>query len=180
MSFSVPYLYEEAFQWYESFDELGELLTKPNPTAILDRLEKTIASLIDKCSWPAERIHLFGFAQGGSVATELGLRWWRRKKSLGSIVSVEGPLLSYPTLDVGCPTPLLFFHHSAPPNELAAMRKGYVDVKEVKVPGGPGMPRSKTDWVGIMTFWGRVLGMRQEMEGLHPVISGGPAVPTLE
>ncbi|OBZ74866.1 hypothetical protein A0H81_05128 [Grifola frondosa] len=107
----IPYLYEQAFQWYESFDPLGELLERPNPTPALDLMMKVLSHLTKDCSWPPHRIHFFGFAQGGSVAVELVLKWWRAEleqqtksdgqrvaRPLGSVVSVSGPLLSYPTI----------------------------------------------------------------------------------
>lgn len=176
----MPYLYEEAFQWYESFDQLGELLTNPNPTAILDRLEDVLKALTDECQWPADRVHLFGFAQGGSVALEFALKGWKKQKRLASVISIDGPLLSYPTLkpEKRSSCPVLFFHRAAPSSVLAALQKGFEDVKEIKI-AGEGMPRSKAEWAGVMMFWGRVLSMRQEMEGLYPVISGGPVPPTV-
>ncbi|KDQ19368.1 hypothetical protein BOTBODRAFT_27952 [Botryobasidium botryosum FD-172 SS1] len=182
----IPFLYdEEAFQWYESFDALGELLTRPNPTPALDLLGKVLAYLIRECSWSARQIHLFGFAQGGSVAAELGVRWWREHASdaepgsvaLGSVVSVEGPLLSHPTLAQPSPTPVLVFHHTAaqlPPAALGSYRKGYGAVREAEVRGSGGMPRSKEDWQEIMRFWSEVLGRRQAGD-LYEVLSGGPS-----
>jgi len=184
----IPFLYdEEAFQWYDSFDNLGELLTRPNPTPALDLLSKVLEYLIRECSWSANKIHLFGFAQGGSVAAELGVRWWREKNqsdepsaALGSIVTVEGPLLSHPTLSKPCLTPALLFHHSAaqlPSTALSSLKKGYEAVREVKVRGSEGMPRSKEDWHEIMRFWSEVLERRQ-VGGLYQVLSGGPPPPS--
>ncbi|KAF8867427.1 hypothetical protein CPB85DRAFT_1246968, partial [Mucidula mucida] len=96
----IPYLYEQAFQWYESFDPLGELIPHPNPTAALDLLSNITEHLVNGCHWPPARIHFFGFAQGGSVAAEFGIRWVKSHldSNFGSITSVAGPLLSYPTL----------------------------------------------------------------------------------
>ncbi|KAI6041531.1 hypothetical protein EDC04DRAFT_1261814 [Pisolithus marmoratus] len=112
----IPFLYEQAYQWYTSFDPLGDLIECPNPTPALDLLRTVLAHLIDDCNWPPPRVHLFGFAQGGSVAVETTVSWWKNDsgrgsvaRQLGSVVTVGGPLLSYPMLEKPCPTPLLVF-----------------------------------------------------------------------
>lgn len=168
----VPYIDEEAYQWYESFDPLGEMLSRPNPTHILDILEKFIEQLV----WSPNRIHFFGFGQGGSVAAELGLRWWKaRNTRLGSIISIAGPLLSYPTPSRPCPTPILVYHRPVSEatklssDALRAFGKGYEDVREVKGADGDGMPRSREDWEPIMRFWSINLGTRNT-PGLYEVI----------
>ncbi|KAI0058366.1 hypothetical protein BV25DRAFT_1810832 [Artomyces pyxidatus] len=185
----IPYLFQEAYQWYPSFDRLGEMIPHPNPTPALDYLATALDHLTRDCAWPPHRIHLFGFAQGGSVAAESALRWWRREletkdatppRALGSVVTVAGPLLSYPTLSTPCPTPLLAFHHpdsadsALPGDALTAFRKGFRAIAEAKK-RGEGMPRSKEEWFPIMKFWSEYLGRRQ-VEGLYEVLSG--SVPT--
>ncbi|KAH9947820.1 hypothetical protein B0H21DRAFT_302068 [Amylocystis lapponica] len=184
----VPFLYEQAYQWYPSFDPLGEVLASPNPTPALELLGKVLEHLVHDSAWPPHRIHLFGFAQGGSVVAELGLKWWKdelqkQKESsseprpLGSIVSVSGPLLSYPTPSTVCPTPLLVFHRLPPAEmafstgDIAAFSKGYGKFVEVKMRGADGMPRSREEWEPIMRFWSERLGKRQT-DGLYEVMSG--------
>ncbi|KAL1938084.1 hypothetical protein VTO73DRAFT_11913 [Trametes versicolor] len=193
----IPYLYEEAYQWFPSFDHLGELLEHPNPTSALELMTKIVDHLVNDCAWPPQRIHLFGFAQGGSVGAQFALKYWSSElslqqkalpsssdsqssvpapHSLGSVVSVCGPLLSYPTLPKPCPTPLLIFHRPPPaetamrPAAVAELKKGFAKVEEVKV-RGEGMPRSKEEWQPIMRFWSEHLGRRQ-MDGLYEVMSG--------
>ncbi|TFY66811.1 hypothetical protein EVG20_g4269 [Dentipellis fragilis] len=174
----IPYLYEPAYQWYESFDLLGELLAQPNPTPALDLLAKVLQHLTADCAWPAHRIHLFGFAQGGSVAAESTLRWWREHSSapLGSVVSVVGPLVSYPTSAAKCPTPVLVFDRlppaegALPRDAMVAFKKGFETVTEVRK-SGKGMPRSRDEWEPIMRFWSERLGRRQ-VEGLYEVMTG--------
>ncbi|KAJ3868917.1 hypothetical protein EV359DRAFT_60271 [Lentinula novae-zelandiae] len=189
----IPFLYEEAYQWCTSFDQLGELIDRPNPTFILEILSKVFKHLIEDCSWPSHRIHLFGFAQGGSVALEFGIKFWRRQQekakestpefdiptySLGSIVSISGPLLSYPTLSSSSPTPVLAVYRPAPaepslsPADLAALKKAYSSVREAKLGArGPGMPSSKDEWEPIMRFWSERLSRRQ-VDGLYEIMSG--------
>lgn len=183
----IPYLDEPAYQWYPTFDHLGDFLQNPNPSSAVDALVRTLEYLVDKCSWPAKRIHLFGFAQGGTVAAETGLRWWSLHRStsqsssssLATIVTICGPLLSFPTPSSKCPTPVLVFHRQ--PSEssglaataLASFRKGYEDVREVKVAGGEGMPRSRDEWENVMRFWsGRLSHRGPSGSGLYEVMKG--------
>lgn len=179
----IPYLYEEAFQWYKSFDPLGELLPNPNPTPALDLLAKIFDHLTNDCRWPPQKIHIFGFAQGGTVAIEFSLLRWRQQlyethnssvSPLGSVVSVCGPLISYPILESPCPVPLLLFSRPPPtesalsPSDKAAFRKGFGSFREVQM-GGEGMPRSKKEWEHIMRFWSERLNRRQ-ISGLYQVM----------
>lgn len=179
----IPYLYEEAFQWYESFDPLGDLLPKPNPTPALELLAKIFDHLVNDCGWSSQKVHIFGFAQGGTVAVEFARLRWRQQlqkntessiSPLRSIISVCGPLLSYPTLKSPCPVPLLLFHRSPPadsalsPGDKAAFRKGFESFRDVQE-YGEGMPRSKTEWEHIMRFWSERLDRRQ-MSGLYRVM----------
>ncbi|KAI0328839.1 hypothetical protein GY45DRAFT_1337893 [Cubamyces sp. BRFM 1775] len=193
----IPFLYEEAYQWYTSFDPLGELLERPNPTPALELLTKVIDHLVQSCGWTPQRIHFFGFAQGGSVAAEFALKYWRGELSLqqkslpcpanlnaseytprsfASVVSISGPLLSFPTLQKPCPTPLLIFYRPSPSesalraSSISELKKGFTKVEEVKVKG-EGMPRSKEEWEPIMRFWSEHLARRQ-MDGLYEVMAG--------
>lgn len=185
----MPFLYEDAFQWYTSFDGLGELIAHPNPTPALEYLSGIVDYLIKGCSWPASRIHFFGFAQGGSLAAEFGLNWWKIQASskasegsnreyFGSITTVSGPLLSYPTFSDLCPTPVLLVHRSPPsesalpPDSLKSFKKAYQSVTESKLGAqSAGMPASAQEWEPIMRFWSQHLSKRK-MGGLYEVLSG--------
>ncbi|KAJ8502064.1 hypothetical protein ONZ51_g136 [Trametes cubensis] len=161
----IPFLYEEAYQWYTSFDPLGELLEHPNPTPAIELLTKIVDHLVRGCGWTPQRIHFFGFAQGGSVAAEFALKFWRSElsqqqkslpspsnptageyapRSFASVVSVSGPLLSFPTLQEPCPTPLLIFHRPSPAesavrtSSISELKKGFTKVEEVKMKGEDG------------------------------------------
>ncbi|KAL4076731.1 hypothetical protein V8B97DRAFT_1867225 [Scleroderma yunnanense] len=189
----IPFLYEQAYQWYTSFDPLGDLIERPNPTPALDILSVILVHLIDDCGWPPHRIHLFGFAQGGSVAAEGTVAWWKRElariresqvkyqggtsvpaRKLGSVVTAAGPLLSYPTLENLCTTPLLVFHGgSLSRSALASFSKAFTHVQTVNITGngqGESMPRSKEEWEPIMRFWSQHLGQRAG-EGLYEVMT---------
>jgi pimeloyl-ACP methyl ester carboxylesterase len=192
----VPFLYEQSYQWFTSFDDLGETIERPNPTPALQHLSKIMDHLINDCAWPIHRIHFFGFAQGGSVAAEFGVHYWKQQQQLrssqaetsgqesvpllsfGSIVTVSGPLLSYPTISTLSPTPILVAHRS-PPSDMAlspgafnAFNKAFSSATESKMEAkGMGMPASKREWDPIMRFWSRHLSRRQ-VEGLYEIMTG--------
>lgn len=172
------------------------MIEAPNPTPALDILLKVLKYLIDDCAWPSHRVHFFGFGQGGSVAAEFGITWWKRhlqsqqgqgvgtaanknRGTLGSIISISGPLLSYPTLSSLSPTPILVVHNpppaeaAMPPGSITAFNKAYKTVIE-KTSKNSGMPSSREGWEPIMQFWSKNLGQRQ-VEGLYEVMSGTEA-----
>jgi len=200
----IPYLYEEAYQWWPSFDDLGEVIQNPNPTPAFNLLSTVFDHLVRDCHWPPHRIHLFGFAQGGSAAAEWCLQWWRYElerqaksaadnptradgdtakppaasepTALGSVVSVSGELLSFPTLSKKCPTPALMFSRpssarSTTSQTLGAYQRAFGNVTDVWMAGADGMPRSKDEWFPVMKFWSEHLGKRQ-VEGLYEVMGG--------
>lgn len=151
----VPLLPEEAYQWYTSFDELGELISKPNPTAALDLIKRIIMYLHKECGWPAHALHFFGFAQGGSIAAESVLALSTDNAdplSLGSLVTVDGPLLSFPTPSALSPTPILVWRKAS--NSITAagpFKKGFKSVGEHTAQGiGQGMPSNQAEWFPIM------------------------------
>ena len=111
-SIRIPFLPEEAYQWYESFDlATGDVLRSPDPTRAFRFLDSVVEHLLSsECGWTPERIHWFGFAQGGSVASEYALRWWRAsvgqtstRSVFRSVITVGGPLLSLPTVMASTP-----------------------------------------------------------------------------
>ncbi|KAG8216033.1 alpha/beta-hydrolase [Butyriboletus roseoflavus] len=192
----IPYLYEQAFQWYTSFNPLGEIVERPNPTPALEVMAKVLDYLITECTWPPNRIHLFGFGQGGSVAAEITLAWWKKEfartkttsnskqtsvpspRHLASVASISGPLLSYPTLATPCPTPLLIFSRVSIAKDVStAFSKGFTHTRQVVKPGSRGeesMPRSRDEWEPAMQFWSEVLGRRMG-DGLYEVMTGTAA-----
>lgn len=168
------------------------MIERPDPTPALELLDRVLEHLTAECAWPPNGIHLFGFAQGGSVAAEVALRWWRAEleklhkdagyavRPLATVVSVSGSLLSYPTLPTLCPTALLLFHRSPPAestlkaSDIAAYKKGFSHLIEVKKGAKDGMPASKEEWEPIMKFWSERLSKRP-VEGLFEVMSGTAA-----
>jgi hypothetical protein len=158
--------------------------------------------MIRTCGWRPAEIHLFGFAQGGSVAGEFGVRWWRgslpadmkkdtkknvveKKEPIGSIVCVCGPLLEYPTILASsrAPTPVLIFHRqSKATSPVDTYRKAYDTVHEISVPAIGDeevvMPKRKEEWQGIMEFWSKRLmsGVNPSGEDVYEVVAGNPKV----
>ncbi|GAA6062228.1 hypothetical protein JCM10212_000807 [Sporobolomyces blumeae] len=163
----IPLLDEPAFEWWASFDPLGEIIPNPNPTATLQLVHKVLSHLVSTCQWNLNEIHLFGFAQGGTVAGELGL--YSRANpiikattepasstttttsppsnvdSLGSIVAVSAPLLSHPTTSspsqaTSTPVCLVYRAPEAREINLPSWKKAYGDAKvtEVRLEGGRG------------------------------------------
>lgn len=172
---------------------MGDLLDRPDPTVALDLIAKVLDYLVTDCSWPPRNIHLFGFSQGGSVALESCLKWWKaqlvkaptgnvdptlhhQRVPLGSVVTIGGPLLSHPTLSAICSTPLFVFNRNTGRDsalsrgDFASFMKGFSSITEVNFPG-EAMPMSRTEWRPIMEFWSQRLRKRS-VEGLYEIISG--------
>ncbi|KAG8741389.1 hypothetical protein FRC10_002909 [Ceratobasidium sp. 414] len=166
----IPFLEEgeEMYQWYTSFTQLGELIEHPNPMSGVQGVHRALDHLTSsECGWPAERIHLFGFAQGGSVALESALR---RPGGVKSVVSVGGGLVEVPTrAGPGAGTGVLYIGDVVGETGLA---KGFANVR---VEGTSGrevrMPKGKDEWGVVMRFWSEVLERRgPEGEGIHRVL----------
>ncbi|KZT22268.1 hypothetical protein NEOLEDRAFT_1138164 [Neolentinus lepideus HHB14362 ss-1] len=183
----IPLLDTPAYQWYPSFDMLtGDLLPNPNPTLALALLDKVLDVLVRECHWQPERIHFLGFGQGGSVAVEEALRWWKEKKTaFASVVSISGPLLSFPSsTPTKCPTPILYCHRPQPfssqSKDVGNLNKAFSLVKELQhAPvggdGGEAMPRNREEWESIMRFWSERLSRRQFGDGetgVYEVLGG--------
>ncbi|BGP26881.1 phospholipase/carboxylesterase family protein [Rhodotorula toruloides] len=196
----IPLLEEEAYQWWDSFDPLGELILNPNPsktlTLLLALLDHLIAPLPSSsssqtgCGWHPSQIHFFGFAQGGSCAAELALLHSRSSdpsSHLASLVAVSAPLLSHPTLapDKRSNTKVCLVYRRAGAEErsvgVASWKKGFEHIKEVRLEGGRGrdgtMPRGMDEWREVMRFWSEVLIRKSalELSGEVYVIADGTA-----
>ncbi|THG93809.1 hypothetical protein EW145_g8273 [Phellinidium pouzarii] len=183
----IPYLYEEAFQWYPSFDDLGDTIAHPDPAPGVSVLITVIEHLTSACSWQPGQIHLFGFAQGGSVALEVALTSWKarprdpepaeeRAHALGSVVSVGGPLLLHHAISTPCATPALVLERPAPSglalseSDCAALRRVFEAMKATRLGAGESMPASQEEWWPVMEFWSQRLG-RRTGEGLYEVLT---------
>ncbi|BGP34546.1 hypothetical protein JCM10296v2_006368 [Rhodotorula toruloides] len=200
----IPLLEEEAYQWWDSFDPLGELIPNPNPSktltlllALLDHLtapspssSSSTTSSQTGCGWHPSQIHFFGFAQGGSCAAEVALLHSRSSdpsSHLASLVAVSAPLLSHPTLapDKRSKTKVCLVYRRGGEEErsvgVTSWKKGFEHVKEVRLEGGRArdgtMPRGMDEWREIMRFWSEVLIRKSalELSGEVYEIAGGKA-----
>lgn len=102
------------------------------------------------------------------MAAELALLWSRLKgTNLGSVTTVAGPLLSYPTIS-SCTTPILVIHRpgsnasALKPVDLIAIHKGFTGrVIEEKLSGEKeGMPAGRDEWESSMRLWSEALSRR--------------------
>jgi hypothetical protein len=144
-----------------------------------------VSHLIEDCDWPAKQIHVLGFGQGGTVAVEYGLHLWKARNeltgsgqaALGSIVTIGGPLISFPTSTTECPTAVLVVSRKEPSeffvsaDAKASLRRGYGSVEEIELESAGGMPQSRKEWEGLMRFWSVQLKRRQ-LAGVYELLSG--------
>lgn len=152
------------YQWYTSFTQLGELIEHSNPLPGVQVIHRALDHLTTECAWPSSRVHLFGFAQGGTVALESALRL---SGGVKSAVSVGGGLVEVPTrAGPGASTRVLYI---GPSSGAAGLSKGFGNTKveemrEVRMLKGP-------EWGAVMRFWSEVLERRgPEGEGIHRVL----------
>jgi hypothetical protein len=98
---------------------------------------------------------------------------------LGSVITITGSLLSYPT-GIPCPTPLLIVHRpgteqsALTKSDLVALRKGFGGdggriVEEKLGKEREGMPANQEEWLVIMKFWADVLERVVRGEGIYQV-----------
>lgn len=157
----------------------------PDPTKHIPMLRKLLETLTsNEIGWQLHRIHLFGWGQGGSMALEVARSITHdplsqgQAKRLGSVISICGPILPFSkSTSTATPgngqTPVLLFTRLLP--QAAAHRRQKEDLqavfKEVEVvngdkgKGGEDMPRGRTEWEGIMKFWGNVLAKDEAWKG---------------
>ncbi|TXT15878.1 hypothetical protein VHUM_00381 [Vanrija humicola] len=177
----VPLMDNPSWSWYNTFDPMFNPLPNPDPSPTLPALRTLLAQLVG-LGWRLPQIHLFGWAQGGTMALELALSVGRESvdvqlesgesvsgKRLGSVVSVCAGLESFPTGENKAATPALWFTRTDPRSVVeqrteAALRKGFAHLEIVRgdAARGQDMPRSTAEWTGIMRFWGQVLARGDE------------------
>jgi len=90
-----------------------------------------------------------------------------KRKRVGSVVSICGSLISFPTSELGIETPVAYFTRTDArgqlgQKELTGVKRGFKKVEVLQARGGgQNMPRGKDEWQGIMRFWSEVL-IREE------------------
>lgn len=172
-----------AFSWYPTFSSQFPFLPlpAPNPSATTPKLRALLVDyLCGKLGWSLDRIHLFGWGQGGSMALEVAVDLAKQGLGrLGSVISVCGPLLSTPS--VGAPnlaaaTPVLYVHRppgcssvsedAKPPGALSktflpsslrVIRAPFNKQRVSENGSDEGMLAGKQEWTEAMRFWGQNL-----------------------
>jgi len=164
-----------SYSWYNTFDRMFNPIPSPDPTKHNPMLRKLLETLTSpEIGWELNRIHLFGWGQGGSMALQVALNIHTspiyQAQRLGSVISICGPLIS----SLGqSQTPALFFTRVAPQsavhNRLVAdMKRGFKEVEVIngeKGKSGEDMPRGRVEWEGIMRFWGNILSKDESWKG---------------
>jgi hypothetical protein len=168
-----------SYSWYNTFDRMFNPMPNPDPTKHIPTLRKLLEALTSaEMGWQLNRIHLFGWGQGGSMALELasniGAKPLDEAQRLGSVTSICGPLLySSSSGSSTSQTPALVFTRLSPQsaarNRLANDLKNRFKEVEVingeKGKGGEDMPRGRGEWEGIMRFWGHILSKDESWKG---------------
>lgn len=86
-----------------------------------------------------------------------------KRGRLGSVISVCGGLISFPSSPLDIETPVGFFTRQSPKSQLGqksigAVKRAFKKVEVVEAKGpGEGMPKGREEWEGLMRFWGEVL-----------------------
>ena len=169
-----------SYSWYNTFDRMFNPIPNPDPTKHIPTLRKLLENLTSpEIGWDLNRIHLFGWGQGGSMALQLASNIAPtplklssgESKRLGSVISICGPLLS--TSSTQSNTPCLLFTRTSPQaaihrRQVSELKETFKEVEVIngeKGKGGEDMPRGRTEWEGIMRFWGNLLAKDEGWKG---------------
>ncbi|EIW68459.1 hypothetical protein TREMEDRAFT_32307 [Tremella mesenterica DSM 1558] len=191
----IPLMENPSYSWYDTFDPFFNPLPSPSPTKHLSRLLELLSILTSTepqgLGWEMNKIHLFGWGQGGSMVLEIGYENEKdenKRKSeksenvrLGSITSICASLLSHPTTQMNLSTPICLFTRIDPRSakgkkEESVLRRAFkvvrivrpltaISLRRVDGEGGEDMPKGKEEWMEIMRFWGQVLYREQNWGG---------------
>ena len=171
-----------SYSWYNTFDRMFNPIPNPDPTKHIPTLRKLLESLTSaEMGWQLNRIHLFGWGQGGSKVLELAShisdKPLNEAQRLGSVISICGPILpatlNSTSTSSKSQSPTLVFTRLAPQsaahtrlaNDLKTRFKEVEVINGEKGKGGEDMPRGRGEWEGIMRFWGNVLSKDEGWKG---------------
>lgn len=124
------------------------------------------------------------------MACETALAIGKRQEEhgvLGSVVTVQGPLLSLPTSPNKANSTKILYVYRAKSNvisakaraDIAALQRAFSSVQTIGLPEKPGivaaMPSNKAEWDGIMSFWSEHLqsSMAWQRQGEVYEVTGG-------
>ncbi|KAF9086281.1 hypothetical protein BGX23_009008 [Mortierella sp. AD031] len=177
----VPYLEEEGYQWFPSFNNFtGELLGPESPERLLQvkqlirpELVKFLKHCVDYCGFNSRNIVLFGFSQGAEIALDLAAFGGMNLKA---VISIAGYFMEESQNSPAAVSPLTTKvmvvqgdkDASRTVKEAKERMKsiqrvfGKGNVEQRIVPGmGHGMPRDEPGWRPLMEFFANNLEHRQ-------------------
>jgi len=165
---SVPLMDTPSFMWYPGFDGMFNPLppSAADPSSAVTRLRELLTSLM--VTWALEDIHLFGFAQGGSLALSLSLSVadspLGEARRLGSVVSVMGGIEGkVPTARSN--TPVLYYTRKPANAEEQKVKERFSEVTVFRAPSNGGMPANMEEWRPVFGFWGKMLKRDESWKG---------------
>jgi len=146
--------------WHESFDAEGEVLL-PSADLLAEprRSLRALLATLERFGWPARRVFLLGYMQGGVVALDLAVH--ASESRLGGVVSVCGhlppDLLPSPTA-MGVQTPVLVIAGTRDDHAPVAVARHSFDALRNLM--GHDVPAKLTE------IEGRAIGSQREMRPL--------------
>ncbi|KAF9916515.1 hypothetical protein BX616_003555 [Lobosporangium transversale] len=186
----VPYLEEEGWQWFPSFNVLtGELLGPDSPERMLQvqqtvrpQLVKFIQHCIDHSGYSPSKITLFGFSQGGEIALDLAAFGGF---NLRAVISIAGYLMeesqnAVPATKLSTKVLIMQGDRDDLRSIKAAKDRfkyvqrvfGKANVDQKIIEGmGHGMPSSESGWRPLMEFFALNLDNRSvTLESMADVV----------
>ncbi|KAF9427138.1 hypothetical protein BGZ94_005410 [Podila epigama] len=175
----VPYIEQEGWMWYPSFNNLtGDLLGPESPermNQVRQKIRPNLVSLvrhfIDDCGFESNRIFLFGFSQGASIALDFAAFGGI---GLGGVISIAGYFMEESENDspalAKMPTQVLVVQGDKDNTQSIDTAKkkfnhierifGRQNVKQTIVNGmDHGMPSDQTAWQEVMVFFAQNLAV---------------------
>ncbi|OAQ34682.1 alpha/beta-hydrolase [Linnemannia elongata AG-77] len=176
----VPYLEEEGYQWFPSFNNLtGDLLGPEAPERILQvknlvrpELIKFLKHCVDHCGFNHRQIVLFGFSQGAEIALDLAAFGGM---NLRAVISIAGYMMEESANGTAAASPLTtkIMVIQGDKDTTRTVKEARERIKPVQrifgkgnvehriVAGmGHGMPRDEPGWRPLMEFFANNLEHR--------------------
>ncbi|KAF9195702.1 hypothetical protein BGZ50_003872 [Haplosporangium sp. Z 11] len=175
----VPYLEEEGWQWFPSFNNLtGELLGPESPERMIQvkqlvrpALVKFLKHCVDHCGFSSRKISLFGFSQGAQIALDVAAFGG---VDLRAVISVAGYFMEESQNETPATTlntNVLIVQGDKddlrPVKEAKDKFKyiqrifGKANAEQIIVEGmGHSMPSNEPGWRALMQFFAKILDSR--------------------
>lgn len=151
------------------------VIQNPHPGKAIDLLRALLTYLTSPdtqggCNWDPKNIHLFGFAQGGSLLLETLIQM--RPREWGSATSVCGPLLSLPTFSPALTTPLCYVTRfqkallasARARTSITAVQRAFVHTTHYNFTDTQQEMVHGSEWKNIISFWSRFWSQKSSWE----------------